>query len=67
MSVCKNCNGTGRVDLPKKPEISFTEQGDCPACDGTGKVEEVKSPEAPVESPKEDGATDSQDGSQAPE
>ena len=39
--VCKNCNGTGRVDLPKKPEISFTEQGDCPACDGTGKADEV--------------------------
>ena len=63
--ICKQCNGIGRVDLPKKPEISFTEQGDCPACDGTGKADE--SVPASVESPKEDGATDSQDGSQAPE
>ena len=65
--ICKQCNGIGRVDLPKKPEISFTEQRNCPACYGTGKVEEVKSLEMPVEIPKEDGATDSQDGSQAPE
>lgn len=63
MTTCPTCNSTGKVVLPPKPGIAYSENGTCPQCKGTGQVVELQAVE-PQEIPKADGAdsgTESQD------
>ena len=74
--TCPTCNGIGKVVLPPKPGVTYSENGTCPQCNGTGQVVELESVEpqavpGPVETaqeiPKADGADSGTESQDAPD
>ena len=66
MTTCPTCNSIGKVVLPPRPGIAYSENGTCPQCKGTGQVVELQAVE-PQEIPKADGADSGTESQDAPE